>query len=527
MKPSVLGHIADFTIGNAIKIPITKYNANYSDTLNIYVGTTWIKKVEKITNNQSISFTTTEINNIYKAMPYVATASFRFVNTTYNGANIVGTSEKVAAGTINANVKPTISSVSLTEGITTITEKFGGYVQYQSRIICNVTASAGTGSGIYGYTGNIGSFYVMDNPITTNVLTISGTNDYSITVTDQRGRTATKNGTFEVLEYDLPQINEFTVERCDSTGTEDIYGEYVKINASASISAVNNKNDKNFKIQYKVKGSEEWVNLVTYNTEYTYSIIDSIHNGFSADNVYDFRLVVTDYFTTAERYENIPAGFAVIDLRKDGRGIGLGKLSTKNALEVGMEIYDRHDTAIRNGLAAYRTNYIDIDPDTTLEELVLTETNTPEVGFWYIRTMFYSKKSETANRTQIASPYSNTSTSLYYRIYYNTGWSEWKSVACHPVTTDYEGLFFCGKQVIETGWVAITPVANTPTAVNVAFSNTYKNIPVVMVTASSGAIGTQVLGCSVNGISKTSVNIVLTRTNNVETTVYYMVIGEV
>mgnify|MGYP003291665265 CR=1 FL=1 len=528
MKPSILGNIANFIIGNAITIPITKYSSSYSDTLNIYVGNTWIKKVEKLTNNQSINFTSDELEEIYKVMPTVTAASFRFVTTTYNGATIVGTSEKVAVGSISADIKPTISSVSLKEGISTITDKFGGYVQYQSRIVGNITANAGAGTGIYGYSGQVGSFYVMDNPFTTNVLTISGENEYSLTVTDQRGRTATKTGKFEVLEYDLPKIDAFTVVRCKANGTEDIYGEYVKINASASISPVNNKNDKSYKIQYKQKGTTVWKDLVTNSDAYVYKLTDSVHSGFSADYVYDFRFLVTDFFITAERSANIAAGFAIIDLKKDGKGMALGKVSTKNALEIGFDMYDKHDTKIHNGLASYKPNGADIDPDTTLEELVLTETNTPESGFWYVRTMFYSSKSVTSNRTQIAFPYNNASTSLYYRSYYMTGWSEWKSVSSLAATTDYTGVFFAGKRVDETGWVTITPAGgNIPTAVYVSFSNTYKRIPVVMLVSSSGVIGTQVLGCSTNGITKTGVNIVVNRTNTTPTTIYYHVLGEV
>ena len=52
-------------------------------------------------------------------------------------------------------------------------------------------------------------------------------------------------------------------------------------------------------------------------------------------------------------------------------------------------------------------------------------------------------------------------------------------------------------------------------------------IPVVLVTPSTGVIGTQVLGAATNGITTTGVNIVITRTNTVTTTVYYFVIGEV
>lgn len=528
MKPSVLGNIANFTIGEAITIPITKYNSSYSDTLNIYVGSTWIKKVEGLTNNQKVSFTTAEMTACYNAMPYVTGASFRFVNTTYNGANVVGTSEKVAIGSIPASVKPTITKVEMRENVTGIAEKFGGYVQYRSQIYCNITATPGTGTGIYGYSGNIGSSVVMDNPRITYYLDKSGENEYSLTVTDQRYRTATAKGKFNVLAYDNPKINSFSVERCNQDGTANLYGNYVKINASAAISSVDNKNDKSFKIQYKLRSASTWTDLLTYNDGYTYTLTDSIHSGFSVDDVYDFRLVVSDYFETIERGLNISAGFAIIDLKGNGKGIAFGKVSTKDALEIGFDMYDKFDTKINNGLSVYRPNNVDIDPDTTLEELILTETNVPESGFWYVRTMFYSTKSTSTNRTQFALPYNQAATTAYYRVFFNGGWSDWKNIASIVSTMDYEGFFKSGKQLIQTGWVNITPSApNTPTTVKVTFNNAYKKIPVVVAIPSSGVIGTQVLGCSTNGITKTSVNIVLTRTGTISTSVYYMVIGEV
>ena len=528
MKPSVLGNISNFTIGDTITIPITKYNSSYSDTLNIYVGTTFIKRVQGITNNQKISFTDDEKTACYNAMPYVTGASFRFVNTTYNGANVVGTSENVATGTIPKSVKPAITKVEMREYINGIDEKFGGYVQYRSQIYCNITAEPGTGTGIYGYSGNIGNSAVMDNPRITNYLDKSGTNNYSLTVTDQRYRNATTTGTFNVLAYDNPKINSFSVERCNQNGTPNLYGDYVKVNASAEISSVNNKNDKSFKIQYKLRSDSTWTDLLTYADSYTYTLNDSIHSGFSVDNVYDFRLLVSDYFESIEKRLNISAGFAIIDLYKTGKGISFGKVSTKEAMEIGYDMYDKFDTKINNGLSVYRTGNVDIDPDETLEELILTETNTPESGFWYVRTMFYENKSITSNRTQIAYPYNNLNSSPYHRIYYNGVWSDWISVSSQVNAMDYEGYFKAGKQLIQAGWVSITPTAaNVPTTVRVNFNNTYKYAPNVILTVSSGVSETEMLGCSTNGVTKTYANIVLTRNNTISTSVKYLIIGEV
>lgn len=72
-----------------------------------------------------------------------------------------------------------------------------------------------------------------------------------------------------------------------------------------------------------------------------------------------------------------------------------------------------------------------IDPNETTEELILTaHANNPLSGnnFMYIRTMFYSTKTSTSHRTQIAYPYNSRSGDLYERHYTNGVWSAWASI---------------------------------------------------------------------------------------------------
>jgi hypothetical protein len=94
------------------------------------------------------------------------------------------------------------------------------------------------------------------------------------------------------------------------------------------------------------------------------------------------------------------------------------------------------------------------------------------------------------------------------------------------IANDYDAVALSGKNLLESGWITITPVANVPTVAAIAYKKYYKKIPVVLVTASSGVIGTQVLGVSTNGISRGGANIVVNRTNSTPTTVYYYIFGE-
>lgn len=84
-----------------------------------------------------------------------------------------------------------------------------------------------------------------------------------------------------------------------------------------------------------------------------------------------------------------------------------------------------------------------------------------------------------------------------------------------------------GRELKETGYVSITPVANTPTSASVTFKRTYKTIPTVILSVASSVPGTQVLGYGQTGISTTGFNAVVTRTNTVPTVLYFFVFGEV
>lgn len=90
--------------------------------------------------------------------------------------------------------------------------------------------------------------------------------------------------------------------------------------------------------------------------------------------------------------------------------------------------YDNLGQPIRNGLAAYNGGGDSgIDPNTTLEELILTSHSHAPQGlgtFYFIHTVFYGGKSTTANRAQLAFPY-NSAGAIYFR-YYSGSWSAWR-----------------------------------------------------------------------------------------------------
>ena len=253
-RGSVLGSISSFTFGNAINIPITKYSSSFYDVLTISVGGTTIKTINGITNGYDVSFTSAELTNIYAKLPSATkgTVTFKLTTKTSSSGSTIGTSTKTATGTIPTSVKPTISGITLAEAVSGLASKFGAYIQNKSKITGTVNASAGSGSSISAYKTTINGSSYTSKTFTTGVLKTSGTNTVSVTVTDKRGRTATYSTTFSVLAYTKPTISTFKVERCNADGTLNDEGINFKVSVKSSITALNNKNDSTYLLQYKL-----------------------------------------------------------------------------------------------------------------------------------------------------------------------------------------------------------------------------------------------------------------------------------
>ena len=76
----------------------------------------------------------------------------------------------------------------------------------------------------------------------------------------------------------------------------------------------------------------------------------------------------------------------------------------------------------------------------------------------------------------------------------------------------------CGK-------VDVTPTANTPTRQSITFPKTFLKVPNIQVTPHSSVIGKEVLGCSFSNPLRTGCDIVVTRTNDTGTSVYWCARG--
>lgn len=106
-RASKIGSVSPFNIEDTFSVPITKYAASFTDTLNINIGSTLIKTVSGYTNGSLISLTDAEILAAYNAMSGLST-TVTFALSTKNDSATIGTDSKTvtvaAAGTAHIKV---------------------------------------------------------------------------------------------------------------------------------------------------------------------------------------------------------------------------------------------------------------------------------------------------------------------------------------------------------------------------------------------------------------------------------------
>lgn len=239
------------------------------------------------------------------------------------------------------------------------------------------------------------------------------------------------------LAYTPPLIKGLKANRCNSDGTLNDFGTYAKIQFSWECSQLTGTNNVSSIVIYcKSSSSTNWGNPVTVSASgYTGTVSSKVIGGsLDLDTVYNVKVIVKDSLGGETSLETVvSAAKFVIDFLSGGGGVAFGKpASIQGAAEFNFDIradkdiYDKHGTIVRNGVAVYRDSDGNaFDANTTNEHCIVTSTNAPTASNHYVITYFYSDKSGTKNRTQIALPY-RTSGAMYHRFYNNGTWTSWK-----------------------------------------------------------------------------------------------------
>lgn len=442
---------------------------------------------------------------------------------TYNGSTLIGTKTVSFTAKVPSSVVPSISTLAVSEGVSGLSAKFGGYVQNKSTAKVSITAAGSYSSTIKTYKTTVAGKSYTGSSFTSGVLTSSGTVTISTTVTDSRGRTASKSTTITVQAYTAPKITKFSVFRANADGSQNYESTSVSCAYAWSISAVGNKNSNSYLFEYKAKAASEWTALASGNS-YSINTTRIFSNIAPIDSSYDMRLTITDYFGSVVAFAEVPTAFTLLDFHSSGNGVAFGKVSEQeNQMEIDMPV-DFYRDLFMGGLK--RSNdeknmYFQTTEDSTnVHNCKLYGGNgasVTSIGCW-----------DSARNHGIWRYLSSTQNLVFdanVKVTRANGGDEF--VTSDPVTHGSRTgkVFFSNGLLIQWGVESITPVANTPTAKAVTFSTAYTSIPMVLTTAITTVPGTSVSGNAAANITVSGFDAYVTRNGATNTSVGWIAIG--
>lgn len=338
-------------LGSSVTINISSAVSGWTHNIYYRIGTgDWVRFATDVKSNYSWTVPL----GIASSYPTATKGTITIGLNTYNGSTQIGGTQTVNLDiTIPASVAPSISAITVSEAASGLSNF--GYVQTKSKLKIVASASGSYSSSIRSYVYDIGSqsYSGLENTYTMGeVVRDSGTVAVTVTVTDSRGRTASKTVSITVLAYSPPQITHFECSRCgDANGSANANGQYLKVTFGYSVSPLNNKNKASYLLKYSVYDDGKWGGL-TSGTQYTYSgTYISATAILNTASTYQIGLVVTDSFGTASFYKEIGTAVRLLSYIVKRFAIAIGKIpEIDNIFDVALESIFRKKVTMNSDL---------------------------------------------------------------------------------------------------------------------------------------------------------------------------------
>ena len=315
------------TLGTALTLTLTRYNSSFTDTITYTCGTA-TGTVVSDSKATSVDWNADNGNTVALAAQNTSglTVPVTFTVKTYSSGTLVGTNTVKVTMEIPKSVGPSVA-LSVTDAAGYF-GTYGAYVQGYSKLKITATPTLAYGSPIKTYAITADGKSYSTNPATTPALQGKGTLTLTAKVIDNRDRsstTATKDIT--VLEYAKPVVN-LSVYRCNSSGTKDSEGAYMKIVVTSTISSLNSKNSATYKVVHP--GGT----LTGSGTSFTSSVL-----ACDVSSTHNIEVTITDKLSSTTKAAVIPIAYTLLDYYETGKGIAFGKVATRDGFDCAMQAY--------------------------------------------------------------------------------------------------------------------------------------------------------------------------------------------
>ena len=306
-------------VESSITANISRASSSFTHNVEFYINDTYYQKYTGVSTSQSYTIPT----SWYNAMPSSTSCTAYCRITTYNGSTQIGDQvNKSFTVAVPDSIVPSVGTVTLDP--TDINNK-NILVQNKNKITISVSGcSAGTGSSIKSYTFSGPGISKITTSTSESFGPISdtGTLSYKVTVTDNRGREASKTATITCYEYYAPSFTSFKAYRANSNGIANVNGTYLKCEYNTKFASVNSTNAISVKI-YGIgdaKTASDGSLLINLNGDTTSS--------------YQIYAKVTDSYggSASSSTVTVFGETRALNITKDGTGFAIGKMAESNNL---------------------------------------------------------------------------------------------------------------------------------------------------------------------------------------------------
>lgn len=332
-----------FNVGSEVTINTPRASGDFTHTLQYSLNnSTWTNIATGV--GTSTKWTLPVALATAKTSATSGTVYIRCI--TYNDGTNIG--NKTISRTYNIPSSYAAPSVALAASQTN-DANISSYIRGRSKVTLKATATLKYGASAAKYVFKYGS---ETKTVTTTASTASATFtlpsnaaasfEYSVTLTDSRGFTASVSGTVTTIAYSTPVIASLVATRGNYNGTtfvEDAKGKSLRIVATGSVTSLSSKNAKIYSIDYKADGANEYTGLVAEKNadSYEFSITHYTDAIFDENKAYVVRFTLKDSFQSIVRPVNVSTQLVMLNFSGDGRSMGMGTVAGNEPLRVGFE----------------------------------------------------------------------------------------------------------------------------------------------------------------------------------------------
>lgn len=331
--------VGTLTMGSQSTITLSPASNSFTHTLRYQVGSASGTIVSK-TSSTSVSWRPSV--TLANQAPNSTTAVGTLYCDTYSGNTLIGTKSVSITLNVPESIVPS-GTIALQDSNTSIEGQFHAFIQNKSKLNVTVSAFGSYGSTIVSVTTTINGTTYTDASFTTEALSKSGTQGYTVVIKDSRNRTKTLTGSYEVMAYKSPTVNIASVFRCNSSGVLSHNGTYVSVRLRVNITSLDSGNDAAINIQSKRKNASSYTLLRSIAGIYSYNSTVVCGGSLSSQYAYDIRVEVSDYFETVYAYADITTADTIFSIRNNGLGMAIGKICEQDKFEVGWDAVFHED----------------------------------------------------------------------------------------------------------------------------------------------------------------------------------------